>query len=346
MNELVDIRRIKASSLFDQNIDAVHKPSYIKDMSCEQLFRSSLFPFTNLHTAEVDVFLKGLTEDSIDRAISCFQDGLHSHKVLIPHFDSRRAQITCHSILRMTEKGSTAVGMVYDIPKFWINIEGLEQSSNLNVIETIMTRVFCMQGALKFHFWLLDIIPAAVSRISNPNHKPKLWIDKLATDVQSSIHKRGGATFNSSQYLPDLAFHREYIMEPKQFRFHDPDLLTSVISSTLRWWLHFPKDQDSLAQLSLLDIVTSKSPTSILFLDEIWRMYTTSFSTLFNKDWNIHRSKKSLNEALDDFAEKFSKHPFATSGSLSHKKLLHLSGLINKWAEFIVLDSNLNETVS
>lgn len=346
INEPVDIRKFEASSLFDVNIDPVHKPAWIKNSSCEQSFLSSLFTFTNPHIAELEVFLNGLTDDSIDRAIACFEDGIHSRKALIPHFDSRRAQITCHSILRTTERGSTALGTVCKIPRFWITLKGLVHSSNLNAIETTMTRVFCMQGALKIHFWLLDIIPVAIRRISNPNHKPKLWIDKLATDVQLSIHKGGSATFKSSQYLPDLAFHREYKMEPKPFRFHDPNLLTSIISSTLRCWLCFPEDQDSLAQLTLLDIVTSKSPTSILFLDKIWEMYKSSFSTVFNKDWDVRRSKNKLTQALADFEKVFSLHPFATSGSLSYRKLQYLSGLINKWMGLTGLDSNIAESVS
>ena len=132
-------------------------------------------------------------------------------------------------------------------------------------------------------------------------------------------------------------------MEPKLFKFNDTGLLNSVISSTIRCWLSFPEDQDSLAQLMLLDIVTSKCLTSILFLDKIWEMYKTPFSTIFNKDWNMHKSKIRLNKGLADFEKQFSLHPFATSGSLSHRKLEYLSELINKWTS---LDSNITETVS
>jgi hypothetical protein len=137
----------------------------------------------------------------------------------------------------MTEKGSTAMSMVCDIPKFWINLEALEQSSDLNSIESTITRVFCMQGALKFHYWLLDIIPSAIKHTSKPSHKPKTWIDKLITDVRSSIAKGGHATFHSSKYLPNLMFPEKYKMSPQLFQFNDTDQLTSLISSILRWWL-------------------------------------------------------------------------------------------------------------
>lgn len=300
-----------------------------------------------LGLAEIEVFLNGLTDESIDRAIAHFKEGLHSRKVLITHFDPRRAQLACHSILQRTGKGSTAMNLVYDIPKFWINIQSLDHSSNLNAIETIMTRVFCMQGALKFHFWLLDIIPAAIGRISNPTHTPKLWIDKLARDVRISIQKRNGATFCSSQYLPELIPSRQYEMEHQQFRYEDADLLTSIISSILRLWLRFPADQDALAQLTLLDIVTSLSPTSILFLDKIWEMYKTPFGTVFNKKWGSSRSNKpKLIQELEKFKKQFSLHPFATSGSLSNLKLEHLSELINKWLQFAGVDSSTAEIVS
>jgi hypothetical protein len=37
MVEIPEIRQHQTSSLFDENLDAVHKPSSIKDCSCEQL---------------------------------------------------------------------------------------------------------------------------------------------------------------------------------------------------------------------------------------------------------------------------------------------------------------------
>lgn len=290
----------------------------------------------NVHLAEIEVFLNGLTDDSIDRAITCFQEGLRSQKTLVDHhFDSRRAQVVCDSILRMSKTGSIATNMVYNIPKFWINLNGLVQASNLTAIETAMTRVFCMKGALKFHFWLLDIIQAAIKRISIPTHSSKAWIDKLVTNVRSFLRKRSGATFRSSDYLPNLAFHHEYKMEPKPFKFEDVDLLISVTSSIIRCWLSYPADQDSLAQLTLLDIVMSKSTTSICFLDKIWDMYATPFSTVFNKDWDVRKSKVKLTQALANFEQQFSSHPFATPGSLSYRKLELLSQLIQEWTTLI-----------
>jgi hypothetical protein len=48
-DEGTDIRQPQASSLFSKNLDAIRKPSWIKDSNCEQLFIFSLFEFTN-HT--------------------------------------------------------------------------------------------------------------------------------------------------------------------------------------------------------------------------------------------------------------------------------------------------------
>ena len=297
----------------------------------------------NIDLAEFNSFLNGLTDDSIDRAIACFQEALQSQKVLPHDFDSQRAQITCYRILQMTEKASTAISMVYNIPKFWVNLDGLIQSSNLNAIETMMTRVFCMQGALKFHYWLHAIILAAIRRTSNPSHKSKSWIDELATDVRSAIDSRRSATFCSSKYLPNLLFHREYTMASLPFQFNITGLVTSVMSSTIRCWLHFPKNEDSLA---LLDIVLSKSPTSILFLDKIWDMYKTPHKTVFNYDWHIQRSKKKLTTMLEKFKEKFALHPFAVEGSSSYHKLQLLSQVIFQWMKYTGADSNTTEMVS
>jgi hypothetical protein len=313
-------------------------------------FFAHLFYFLTIFyqlSAEFEGFLNGL-EDSIDRAITSFQEALYSRKVLIDHFDPRRAQIACHSILRMTEKGSTAMSMVCDIPKFWVNLEALEQTSDLNSIESTITRVFCMQGALKFHYWLLDIIPSAIKRTSKPSHKPKTWIDKLITDVRSSIAKGGHVTFHSSEYLPNLMIPEKYEMSPQLFHFDDTDQLTSLISSILRRWLRFkfPSDLDYLAQLTLLDIVTTYLPPSILFLDKIWEMYKTPFSTIFNNNWVIRRSKTKLNKGLANFENKFALHPFAVTGSSSRGKLQSLSNLIYQWMQFTGVDPNTAEIVS
>jgi hypothetical protein len=297
----------------------------------------------NIDLAEF-VFLKDrLTDDSIDHAIACFQEALHSHKALPHDFDTQHAQNICHRILQMTKIASTAISMVTDIPRFWANLDGLVQSSNLTAIETTMTRVFCMQGALKFHYWLLTIVPAAIRRTSNPAYKSKSWIDKLATDVRSALNSGHHATFRSSKYLPNLSFCRECTTKAIAFQYDITEPLTSELYSMLRWWLHFPNNEDSL---TLLDIVLSKSPTSILFLDEIWNMYKSPHSTVFNNDWHIQRSKKKLTTVLEKFKETFALHPFAIPGSSSHDKLQHLSQVISQWMQHTGADSDTTEIVS
>jgi hypothetical protein len=248
----------------------------------------------------------------------------------------------------MTEKGSTALGTVCNIPRFWINLEGLVQSSNLTTVKTTMTRVFCMQGALKFHYWLQDVVPASIKRTSNPTHQPKSWIDKLAMDIRLSLFKGGEASFLSSDYLSNLnGYTREYKMMPKRLLYDNTALLPSTLSSTLRCWLHFPPIEESLVQFELLEIILSKSPTSILFLDKIWEMYKTPFLTVFNNDWAVRRSKSKLSLALKNFDKEFSLHPFSDTSSPSHHKLKELSQLIHQWMTYTgVANPNASEIVS
>ena len=248
-------------------------------------------------SAELDVFMNDLTVESIDRAIACFQDGIKSCAALPSDFDPRRAQLACSQIYRLTEKGSTAMTSMYDIPKFWINLNGLVQNSNLNAMECCITRVFCMQGALIFHRWLSDVVPAAVNRLSR-----NTWLEKLAFDVRNAIEQKKEAIFNSTNYLPNLAFPRVYSLTPPNFQYERTELIISVVSSIVRLWLHFPSDEYSLLQLSLIDIVTSKSPSSVLFLDKIWDMYKSPFSTFFSK-WNKKTSKTRMKVSLAYFEE-------------------------------------------
>ena len=212
------------------------------------------------------------------------------------------------------------MGNMYDIPKFWINLKGLARASNLNIMEACITRVFCMQGALTFHRWLLDVIPAAVNCISH-----NTWLDKLARDVRRAIEQKKNATFDSADYLPNLSFHKVYQFKSTVIRY-------DVVSSIVRLWLGFPSDEFSLLQLSLIHIITSKSLPSVLFLDKVWDMYQSPFTTVFNK-WNKRSSKTQMKLSLEIFEERFTHHPFATTDSLEYGKLGLLSKLITQWTE-------------
>ena len=306
-----------------------------------------LFKLITTCLAKFDSFLNGLTDESIDRAMTCFYEGLSSRNLLPGDFDPRRAQMACHIILRTTDNGSVATSLVNNIPRFWINITGLAQSSNLTTVETIMTRVFCMEGSLKFHYWLLHIIPAALNRTSNPNYQPKLWIDRLAVDVQTSVLVGADTSFVSSDYLPKLPYVRTYTMTGTKCRYNNLEQLTSIMSSILRLWLHFPTEENSNAQLALLGILLEHSLTSILFLDKIWEMYKDPIGTVFSYNWDIRRSKTKLATALANFKKRFALHPFAIINSSSYLKLQSLSDLINKWFEYTgVVDSDTSGMVS
>jgi hypothetical protein len=297
---------------------------------------------SNLTTisAEIEVFLNSLTLESVDHSILAFQEGIKSRTALPADFDPRRAQIACSRILRLTEKSSTAINNVYDIPKFWINLNGLMHSSNLNIIESYITRAYCMQGALNFHLWLVDIVQSAVESTSRHT-----WIEKLAWDVEIAVYQKRTVPFDSVKYLPNLTYHRTYSYTPGPFRFEQKELISTTLSSILRSWLHFPSDEQSLLQLSLIKIVVSKSPSSILFLDKIWEMYSTPFSTVFNV-WNARSSKDNIEKSLVEFQQKFNFHAFATAGSLEYRKLEHLSGLITEWMGINGLDSSTPAMVS
>jgi len=204
-----------------------------------------------------------------------------------------------------------------------------------------MTHAFCMQGSLRFHHWLLDVVPTAVGRLSRNN-----WLDRLATDVELAFDRKKSATFSSADYLPNLPFHREYSTKVPSFRYVQKELIISTVSSILRHWLHFPSDGVSLVQLSLIDIIlSSKSPTLILFLDKIWEMYETPFSTIFNS-WNARTSKAKIEASLSAFRDKFTSHAFATPGSSAYQKLEYLSQLITQWIENNEADSTAESMVS
>ena len=215
---------------------------------------------------------------------------------------------------------------MYNIPKFWINLKGLACTSNLNIMEAC-THVFCMQGALTFHRWLLDVIPAAVNCISH-----NTWLDKLARDVRRAIERKKNTTFDSADYLPNLFFHKVYPFKSTVIQYEATELIISVVSLIVRHWLGFPSNEFSLLQLFIIHIITSKSLPSVLFLDKFWDMYQSSFTTVFNK-WSKQSSKTQIKLSLENFEEWFTHHPFATTDSLEYHKLGLFSELITQWTE-------------
>ena len=234
---------------------------------------------------------------------------------------------------------------VYDIPKFWVNLKALGHSSNLNIIESCITRAYCMQGALNFHLWLIDIVQHAVN-VSSSKSSGHSWIQSLARDVETAVSGRKTIAFNSLSYLPNLGFHRTYTYTPGPFRYDQSEIISTTLSSILRLWLHFPSDENSILQLSLIKILMSKSPASILFLDKIWEMYATPFSTVFNV-WNGRASKESIQKSLANLQLQYDSHPFTMDGSSENRKLKDLSNIISEWMGINGLDpGTLTATVS
>lgn len=271
----------------------------------------------------MDIFLNGLTEDSIDRVIACFREAIKSWNQ--DDFDPGQAQKTCNNILRLTAEGSISMDMVRQLPKCWVNLKGLARQSNLNTLESCITRVFCIKSASTLHHWLLDIVPAAIKRNSHST-----WIDKLVSDVRMAINGKKSKDFASDDYLPYLNHPKTFHFQYTSFRFEQTEILTSIVSSIIRVWLNFPADELSLVQLSIMDIITAKSPQSVMFLDKVWDAYSTPFATLFKK-WNVKRSKSETEKKLKEFDEKYASHPFAIPDSLEYQKLKYLDQLIHSW---------------
>lgn len=183
------------------------------------------------------------------------------------------------------------------------------------------------------HARRLNIPPLAVRCHSDCRLSRNNWLDKLAWNVRRAIELKQAATFDSVDYLPNLTFPQVYSLEPtKVFQFDQRELIISTVSSVVRLWLHFPSDEFSLLQLSLIDIVTSKLLPSVLFLDKLWDMYKSPFTTIFNK-WNKQTSKAKMKISLANFQNQFMHHPFAMADSLEYNKLKHLSWLIDQWME-------------
>ncbi len=289
--------------------------------------------------AELDIFINGLTGDSIDRAIACFQDAITTRRCLPSDFDPGQAQKACNRILGLTAHGSILMEDIRKVPRFWVNLEGLAHNSNLNALESCITRVFCMRGALTLHHWLLDVVPAAVERSSR-----NTWIDKLVWDIRMAMDQNKSKDFDSEKYLPNLKHPRTFSFVPKKFRFDQTEILTSIASSIIRVWLQFPADKLSLVQLSIIDIISSKSPPSIMFLDKVWETYKTPCATFFRK-WDVRRSKSKIETELKAFDKQYTSHPFATPGSLEYRKLEHLDQLIHNWMENNDDQANERDTV-
>ena len=170
---------------------------------------------TTTGIAELDIFIKGLTCNSIDHAIACFRDAISTCQVLPGDFDPRQAEKTCSHILDQTADGSIMMENIHKVPKFWVNLEGLAHKSNLNSLESYITCVFCMRGALILHHWLLDVVQLAVQNVNNASCNT--WIDRLSWDVDIAIGQKKTMIFESENYLPHLQHPHTFSFIPKNF---------------------------------------------------------------------------------------------------------------------------------
>jgi hypothetical protein len=118
-----------------------------------------------------------------------------------------------------------------------------------------------------------------------------------------------------------------------------------MLSLLYTFKIRFPPDHVTFVQHSLINILLSKSPASILFLDRIWEMYQMPFSTVFN-NWNPQLSKAKINASLLEFEKKYVSHVFVTPGSLAYRKLDYLSRLITEWIENSNKDFTVPDMVS
>jgi hypothetical protein len=137
-----------------------------------------------------------------------------------------------------------------------------------------------------------------------------------------AINQKKSKEFASDDYLPNLGHYRsfKFIFTSNKFWFKQAEILTSTVSSIISVWLKFPLEEISLVQLlSIINIITMKSLHSIMFLDKVWKTYSTPFTTVFKKEKK--RSKSEIEKKLNDFDKKYTSHSFSMPQSLEYKKL-------------------------
>ena len=151
------------------------------------------------------------------------------------------------------------------------------------------------------------------------------------------LNKDRPSHFIQSIIYPDLIYHAN--TRSKQ----QPFILIYVTLSSLMCPQFWDNGSTSPPMIPpLYSFCLSKSPTSILFLEE---MYKTPFSTVFNLQWQS-QSKKKINDSLTTFQKRFDAHPFATPGSMAYRKLEYLGQLIQRWFKNDDLTTNPVDVVS
>jgi hypothetical protein len=257
-----------------------------------------------------------------------------------------QAGALCASIICDLATKQNAEETAVALTEFWKIVPEFEQYVHLQAVETRISRVLLMHSSSKAYSWVVLI---ATEAINLPT--AETWVSRLAKDIKHEWRKRylddlhpdspQEAIFNSKDYLPSLTPSREAVLKLGRWmsKCEQQERLIHFLSYIIETWLHFPNSTHTnnsfKVRCALITIMTKHMPFSVLFLDDVWKMYNRPYAYVIHgrpREGDRQRVSHSHTEqTLILFEQSIQNHVMADLNSNEHLLLMVLNKYSENW---------------
>ena len=273
-----------------------------------------------------------------------FESAMKAHKILKNACST--TGVLCASIISALDNQKEAIETATALSEFWKNVPDFETYVLFQAVEGRVSRALLMLSCCKAYQWVTSITTAAVKYRTNQN----CWVYQLVKDVETewsyrncdSQHPRE-ATFHSQTYLPSLASPSEAKVILRRLGMREDDQkelkLIQTVSSIIETWLQFPTSKDNKqndkVRCSIISIITTYMPHSVLLLDAVWAMFVKPYQLLIHGRPKQRISSPHTATTLKLFDKTIRKHCLIDSSSIEHRLLAVLTEQMESWFRLI-----------
>ena len=216
----------------------------------------------------------------------------------------------------------TSMEAALSIPQMWHSINNITDDIERNRLESRILRACIMWAALSLNKWVENTITRVQSGKAN-----KSWVNKLLSQIENALNSKGPVgsevILRSEDFLGQLPC-QTYKWTKPRFTYNTEiikERTRQIAHNTIREWLSFPKDKQTMVQCAFLHTLVSRTHISVLLLDIVWIAYRDPFKLVFKTSAGCHISR----ERIDEFKNRYYLHPFVSAQSEEYQALGRLN---------------------
>ena len=243
--------------------------------------------FLNYTEHSIAEFLDKLNYNAVLTPLLEFDDAIKARKII--KNPKAQAGAVCGNIISALHSEKNEEKTAVALTEYWKIVPEFEQYVHLQAVETRVSRALLMLSSSKAYSWVISI---ATEAIRDPT--ADTWVCQLAKDVRRDWINRHSdpntpqeAIYNSKDYLPSLTPFCEAILMPKRWLLkYEEENLIHFLTYIIETWLQFPiskhMNNSYKVRCALITITIKHMPLSVLYLDDVWKMYNKPYSFLIH----------------------------------------------------------------